>query len=97
MLGSDFDYELISHLSQLQRFTEEQDEKQQKGNAVSVLVNNEFFSEALFYIFMLQRNEELYEKEVEITIMSHIFMNSNCQAKYLSFEIQQQAYRFGRC
>lgn len=38
-------------------------------------MNNEFFSEALFYIFMVQRNDELYEKEVEITIMSEIFMN----------------------
>ncbi|CAD8112166.1 unnamed protein product [Paramecium primaurelia] len=75
LLGSDYDYELISLLGQLQQYTEEQDEITQNCAAVTHLMNNEFFSEALLYIMSVTKLDDIIEHEVEITIMSHIFIN----------------------
>ena len=39
-------------------------------------MNNEFFSEALLYIMSVTKLDDVLEHEVEITIMSHILINS---------------------
>ena len=70
LLGSDYDCQLTALLSEIYSFSQEQDEKSQKGAALNLIFKNDFFQEALYYMYNAKDVRELLDKEVEITLLS---------------------------
>lgn len=70
LLGYEFDNEIIALLGELHRFSEMHDEKSQKARALELLLRNDFFLDALLYIYNCKDIMDFNEREFEITVLS---------------------------